>query len=177
MIFLLRWHDEWIIKCTGALPSIDTSLYGCLRSFLDQRMCAYKWRFIHHRCFTVISHEHYDISNYQQFECLFNRFFILTKKSSKLHITDHWRQLDSPHKGPVMKAFKRFSISWLHYDYHCRLILVTTNEHRDIVIHLPLACLFSSLIRLTSEKGKKLCITGLFEGNPPLAGGFPSKGQ
>ena len=41
--------------------------------------------------------------------------------------------------------------------------------------HWRLDCLLNRLNRRRSKKTSKLCITGLWEGNPPLTGGFPSQ--
>ena len=54
-------------------------------------------------------------------------------------------------------------LQWRHNECHCFL------NHR----HLD--CLLSRLLRRTSKKILKIRVTGLFEGNPPVTGAFPSQ--
>ena len=48
------------------------------------------------------------------------------------------------------------------------------NEHYDVSNHRRLDCLPNRLFMRRLKKTSKLCVTGLFEGNPPVTGGFPS---
>ena len=49
------------------------------------------------------------------------------------------------------------------------------NEHNGVSNHRLYDCLFNSLLRLSSKKTSKTCVTGLCNGNPPVTGGFPSQ--
>ena len=74
----------------------------------------YNWhspiRFVRAANGTVMSHQHYGVSNYCQLDYLFNGLFrTISKKTSKLSIAllalyegNHQWSVDSPHKGPVM---------------------------------------------------------------------------
>ena len=48
-------------------------------------------------------------------------------------------------------------------------------EHRHLDDHQPLGCLLNRLFRHRSKKTSKLRVTGLREGNLPVAGDFPSQ--
>ena len=54
-------------------------------------------------------------------------------------------------------------------------IVVTSHERSGVSKHRQLDCLFSSLIRLTTQKSSNLRITGPLWGNPPVTRGFPSQ--
>ena len=49
------------------------------------------------------------------------------------------------------------------------------NECNGISNHRRFDCLLSRFFRCRSKKTSKLCITGLCDGNPPVASGFPSQ--
>ena len=49
------------------------------------------------------------------------------------------------------------------------------NEHHGVSNHRLLDCLVKRLFRRRSKKTSKICVTGLWEGNPPVTGGFPSR--
>ena len=53
-------------------------------------------------------------------------------------------------------------------------VTVKSHGHHGVSIHRPLHCLFNRVAKHTSKK-KKLQVTGLCEGNPPVIGGFPWK--
>ena len=54
--------------------------------------------------------------------------------------------------------------------------ITVSHNDRDGVSNLRhLDCLFKRLFRHRSKKTTKLCVTGLWEGNPPVTGGFPSQ--
>ena len=57
----------------------------------------------------------------------------------------------------------------------CVTIQWRHNEHDDVSNHRRLDCLLNRLFRRRSTKTSKLPVTGPFEGNPPVAGGFPSQ--
>ena len=68
-----------------------------------------------------------------------------------------WLKLNKHDQTPV------FPLQWRHKECH------------DVTNHRHLNCLLSRLVRCTSKKTSKLCVTGLCEGNPPVTGGFPSQ--
>ena len=55
--------------------------------------------------------------------------------------------------------------------------LITVNERDGFSNHRRLECWLNRLFRRRSKKRSKLRVTGLCEGNPPMAGGFPSQRQ
>ena len=61
----------------------------------------------------------------------------------------------------------------------CNLNVLTLvwphNERDGVSNHRRLDCLFNRLLRLRSKKTSKLCVTGLWEGNAPMTGGFSSQ--
>ena len=63
----------------------------------------------------------------------------------------------------------------------CASCLLTSSlqwrhDKRDVVSnHRRLHCLLNHLLRRRSKKTSKLRVTGLFEGNPSVTGGFPSQ--
>ena len=65
--------------------------------------------------------------------------------------------------GPRQCSESLHSLQWRH------------NERHDVTNHGCLDCLLSRLFRRRSKKTSKLLVTGLYEGNPPVAGGFPSQ--
>ena len=67
---------------------------------------------------TLMSHEHYGVSDQQWFNCLFDSLFGLTYENIKgMHCWPsvrgiHQWPVDSPHKGPVMLCFHVMMASW-----------------------------------------------------------------
>ena len=55
------------------------------------------------------------------------------------------------------------ALQWLH------------NERDGVSNHLGINCLFNRFCRSRSMKASKLRVTGLYERNPPVTGGFPSQ--
>ena len=54
--------------------------------------------------------------------------------------------------------------------------ITVTHYGRDGVLrHQPYDCLLNRLLRRRSNKPSKLCVTGLCEGNSPVAGEFPAQ--
>ena len=49
------------------------------------------------------------------------------------------------------------------------------NDRGGVSSHRRFDCLLNRLIRRRSTKTSKLCVTGLWEANPPVTGGFPSQ--
>ena len=49
------------------------------------------------------------------------------------------------------------------------------NEHDDVSNHQSHDCLVNRLFRRTSKKPSRLRVTGLFDGNSPVAGEFPAQ--
>ena len=49
------------------------------------------------------------------------------------------------------------------------------NKRHDVANRRRLDCLLNRLSRRRSKKMSKLCVTGLFEENPPVTGGFQSQ--
>ena len=49
------------------------------------------------------------------------------------------------------------------------------NEDNGVSTHRRLDCLLNSLFRCRLKKTSKLRVTGLWDGNPPVTGGFPSQ--
>ena len=66
-----------------------------------------------------------------------------------------------------------YGLSWeLH-----KILQWRHNERDGVPNHRCLDCLLSRLFRRRSKNISKLCVTALYEGNPPVAGGFPHTGQ
>ena len=51
------------------------------------------------------------------------------------------------------------------------------NERDGASNHRRLDCLLNRLFRRRSKKTSKLRVTGIYEGKPPVTGGFPSRGK
>ena len=69
------------------------------------------------------------------------------------------RQNACPYKFSTIKLTRQTTAlfyGWLIVYF----ITDTLNHHHDILIHLPLNCLFSNLFRLTSNEASVLCVTG-----------------
>ena len=65
----------------------------------------------------------------------------------------------------------RFKTRWAITNY-------SQNEHNGVSNHWCLECFLIRLFMRRSKKTSKLRITGLYDGNPPVAGAFPlAKGQ
>ena len=70
----------------------------------------------------------------------------------------HW-----PHTGDKLLAIFPSSLQWRH------------NQCDGVWNHQPHDCLFDRLFRRRSKKTSKLHVTGLCEGNSPVAGEFPAQ--
>ena len=68
---------------------------------------------------------------------------------------------------------------YIHYQGCSSLLLALQqwchNECNGISNHWHLNCLLKFLFKQGSKKTSKLQVTGLYEGNPPVTGGFPSQ--
>ena len=78
----------------------------------------------------------------------------------------------SPRAG---RAGNHYIHTYIH-TYHTGTPLQWRHNERDVVSnHQPHDCLLSRLFRRRSKKRSKLRVTGLYEGNSPVAGEFPSQ--
>ena len=119
------------------------------------------------------------VSNHQPHNCLLNRLFRhRSKKTSKLRVTGLCAGnslVTSEFPAQMASKAENVSIWWHHHVYNnpsmywCleHIVTVTSHGHHSISNHWQLCCLFCRLSRCTSKKTSKLCVTGLYEGNPP----------
>ena len=78
-------------------------------------------------------------------------------------ITAYRTGINSSWQGPAYTLLLPCTLEWRH------------NERNGVSNHRHLDCLFSLLFRRPSKKTPKPRVTGLYEGNPPVTGGFPSQ--
>ena len=99
--------------------------------------------------------------------------------------------VDSPHIGPVTRKMFPFDDVIMVNEMRHGAVTVTLprhtgnirqvilqwrhNEPYDISNHQHIDCLLKRLFWGTSKKTSKLRVTGLYKGNPPVTGGFPSQ--
>ena len=86
-----------------------------------------------------------------------------------------WLNLETLVSDTIFCYFQIFISTWstcfIHYLQ--RPLQWRHNECDGVSNHRY--CLFNRLFRRRSKKASKLWVTGLFEGNPPVTGGFPSE--
>ena len=83
------------------------------------------------------------------------------------NLTQHLCWLTAGRACPQWSTYQwliaRLSLQWRHNEWH------------SVSNHQRVDCLLSCLFRCTSQNTSKLCVTGLWEWNPPVTGGFPSQ--
>ena len=93
----------------------------------------------------------------------------------------YWPFLRGIHLRWQLTRHQHWFRQWLHTKqakghYSNQWCISTmSNDHQDILIHLLLDCLYSSVRRLTSNENQNSASLALCGGNPPVTDGFPSQ--
>ena len=125
------------------------------------------------------------VSNHQPDDSLLSRLFRRRwKKASKLRVTGLCAGNspvtgEFPHKGPVTRKMYPFDDVIMRIDVNnsnnTGALWWRHNQHDGVSNQRRLYCLFTRLFRRRSNKTSKLRVIGSCDGNPLVAGGFPSQ--
>ena len=94
---------------------------------------------------TLMSHEHHDVTNYWQIDCLFNSLFSLTLKKN-IKALHYWPFVSGIHRSWVASSHKG-SVMGKVFNHN-----LESHKHHGVSNHQQLDCLFN---RLSSKKNTK----------------------
>ena len=169
-----RYHLQ-IIKSSNN-PVTRTVLWAKQMNIINMNMMNMEALVIHFTFRTLLCENNYNYVDRLTF-CMYFQF---RRDNETLQIWHHygWKLKGKCYKSTCEQHFitLKASISALMTVVYTHIILQWCHNERDCVSnHRRLDALRNRLFRRRSKKPSKLRVTGLFEGNSPVTGEFPSQ--